>query len=137
MKIRGLILHFFLKYIFFQCFFIFYKTVTLRTHNPTQTHQPRTNSSNPANQERNQQTLRPKYKPIELRMNPATLYPKSTQSQPQLKSAQIHNTNQHKPNSTNLQTYPNHISKPQPKFPKGKKRGPNLFFFFFFFLFLF
>ena len=41
------------KYIFFQCFFIVYQTVTLTTHNPTQTHQPRTNSSNPANQERN------------------------------------------------------------------------------------
>ena len=40
------------KYIFFQCFFIFYQTVTLTTHNPTQTHQPRTNSSNPENQER-------------------------------------------------------------------------------------
>ena len=76
--------------------FIFCQTVTLTTHNPTQTHQPRTNSSNPANQERNQQTLRPKYKPIELRMNPATLHPKSNTNptttqiglNPQYKSAE-------------------------------------------------
>ena len=47
-------------------------------------------------------------------------------TQLQLKSAQIHNTNQHKPSPTNLQTYQNHKSNTQPKFPKKKKKKEDL-----------